>query len=40
MVTRTEFRTEIEAAGLVIAEMGDASWDDMPFAMYAVVKRG
>ena len=40
MVTRTEFRTEIEAAGLVIAEMGDTSWDDMPFAMYAVVKRG
>ena len=40
IVTRDEFREEIERAGLVIAEMGDTSWDDTPFAMYAVVKRG
>lgn len=40
IVTREEFRREIERAGLVIAEMGDTSWDDTPFAMYALVKRG
>ena len=40
IVTRDEFREEIERAGLAIAEMGDTSWDDTPFAMYAVVKRG
>ena len=38
--TRETFRREIESAGLVIAEMGDTSWDDTPFAMYAIVKRG
>ena len=40
MVTRETFRREIESAGLVIAEMGDTSWDGTPFAMYAIVKRG
>ena len=40
IVTRDEFREEIERAGLVIAEMGDTAWDDTTFAMYAVVKRG
>ena len=40
IVTRETFRRELEAAGLVIAEMGDTSWDDTPFAMYAIVKRG
>lgn len=40
IVTREEFREEIERAGLAIAEMGNTSWDDTPFAMYAVVKRG
>ena len=40
IVTRETFRREIESAGLVIAEMGDTSWDDTPFAMYAIVKRG
>ena len=40
IVTRDEFREEIERVGLAIAEMGDTSWDDTPFAMYAVVKRG
>ena len=40
IVTRADFREEIERAGLAIAEMGDTSWDDTPFAMYAVVKRG
>lgn len=40
IVTRAEFREEIERAGLAIDEMGDTSWDDTPFAMYAVVKRG
>lgn len=40
IVTREEFCREIEGAGLVIAEMGDTSWDDTPFAMYALVKRG
>lgn len=39
MVTRGEFRAEIERAGLAVAEMGGTSWDGMPFAMYAVVKR-
>lgn len=40
IVTRADFRAEIERAGLTIAEMGDTSWEDTPFAMYAVVKRG
>lgn len=40
IVTREEFRAELIRAGLGIAEMGDTSWDDAPFAMYAVVKRG
>ncbi|MBE5811722.1 MAG: class I SAM-dependent methyltransferase [Clostridiales bacterium] len=40
IVTRDDFRREIEGAGLVITEMGDAVWDDVPFAMYAIVKRG
>lgn len=40
IVTRSDFRAELEGAGLAIAEMGDTSWDDTPFAMYAVVKRG
>ena len=40
IVTREDLRAEIERAGLIIAEMGDTSWDDTPFAMYAVVKRG
>jgi SAM-dependent methyltransferase len=40
IVTREDFRREIEAAGLIIAEMGDTAWDDTPFAMYAIVKRG
>lgn len=40
IVTRADFRAEIERAGLAIAEMGDAAWDDTPFAMYAIVKRG
>ena len=40
IVTRETFRREIEAAGLIIAEMGDTSWDGTPFAMYAIVKRG
>ena len=40
IVTREEFREEIGRAGLEIVEMGDTSWDDTPFAMYAVVKRG
>lgn len=40
IVTRNEFRREIEGAGLSIAEMGDTAWDDTPFAMYAIVKRG
>lgn len=40
IVTREELRGEIRQAGLGIAEMGDTSWDDMPFAMYAVVKKG
>ena len=40
MVTRETFRREIEDAGLIIAEMGDTSWDGTPFAMYAIVKRG
>ena len=38
--TREEFRSELIRAGLEIAEVGDTSWDDAPFAMYAVVKRG
>ena len=40
IVTREEFRAELIRAGLKIAELGDTSWDDAPFAMYAVVKRG
>lgn len=40
IVTREELRGEIRQAGLEMAEMGDTSWDDMPFAMYAVVKKG
>ncbi len=40
IVSRAEFRAEMERAGLCIAEIGDTAWDDMPFAMYAVVKRG
>ena len=40
IVTRADFRAEIERAGLHIAEMGDTAWDGTPFAMYAVVKRG
>ena len=40
IVTRADFRVEIEQAGLAIAEMGDAAWDGTPFAMYAIVKRG
>lgn len=39
IVTREEFRAELERAGLTIAEMGDTAWDDTPFAMYAAVKR-
>lgn len=40
IVTREEFRREIEAAGLIVAEVGDTAWDDAPCAMYAIVKRG
>ena len=40
IVPRADFRREIEGAGLTIAEMGDTAWDDTPFAMYAIVKRG
>lgn len=40
IVTREEFRREIEAAGLIIAEMGDTAWDDAASTMYAIVKRG
>ena len=40
IVTRVEFREELTRAGLEIVELGDTSWDDTPFAMYAVVKRG
>ena len=40
IVTRADFRREIEGAGLVITEMGDSAWDDTPFVMYAIVKRG
>lgn len=40
IVTRAEFRQELIRAGLEIVELGDTSWDDAPFAMYAVVKRG
>lgn len=40
IVTRAEFREEMTRAGLEIAELGNTSWDDAPFAMYAVVKRG
>lgn len=40
IVTRAEFRNELCRAGLEMVEMGDTSWDDTPFAMYAVVKRG
>lgn len=40
IVTRDEFRNELTRAGLEIVELGDTSWDDAPFAMYAVVKRG
>lgn len=40
IVTREEFRQELTRAGLLVVEMGDTSWDDAPFAMYAVVKRG
>ena len=40
IVTREDFRAEIERAGVVIAEIGDTAWDGTPFAMYAVVKRG
>ncbi len=39
IVTRADFRREIECAGLAIAEMGDTVWDGSPFAMYAVVTR-
>lgn len=40
IVSRAEFWEELIRAGLEIVEMGDTSWDDAPFAMYAVVKRG
>lgn len=40
MVTRPAFREEIERVGLTVAELGDTVWDDTPFAMYAVVRRG
>jgi len=40
IVTRAEFREELARAGLEIVEMGSTSWDDAPFAMFAVVKRG
>ncbi len=40
IVTRDDFCREMEGAGLTIAEMGDTAWDDTPFAMYAIVKRG
>lgn len=40
IVTREHLREELSRAGLAIAGMGDTAWDDMPFAMYAVVKRG
>ena len=40
IVTREEFREELTRAGLVIQELGNTEWDDTPFAMYAVVKRG
>lgn len=39
IVTRKEFIREIERADLAIDEMGNTSWDDTPFAMYAVVKK-
>lgn len=40
IVTWAEFREELTRAGLTIAEWGSTCWDDTPFAMYAVVKRG
>ena len=40
IVTRDDFCREMEGAGLTIVEMGDTAWDDTPFAMYAIVKRG
>lgn len=39
IVTREEFREEIQRADLHIAEMGNTSWDDAPFAMYAIVRK-
>ncbi|MBQ4580575.1 MAG: class I SAM-dependent methyltransferase [Clostridia bacterium] len=39
IVTRDEFREEIQRVGLHIAEMGNTSWDDAPFAMYAIVRK-
>ena len=39
IVTREDFRREIEHAGLAIAEMGNTAWDGAPFALYAVVTR-
>ena len=39
VVTRDELCGEIERAGLMTADLGDTCWDDIPFAMYAVVKR-
>ena len=40
IVTRAEFRAELTHAGFKMIEIGDTSWDDAAFNMYAVVKRG
>lgn len=40
MVTWEEFREELTRAQLEIVELGNTSWDDSDFSMYAVVKRG
>lgn len=40
IVTQEEFRAELTCAGLDVIELGNTSWDDAPFAMYAAVKRG
>jgi len=40
VVSRETFRAELLRAGLTVEELGDTAWDDVPAAMYAVVKRG
>ena len=39
LVTWEELSGELAEAGLAVAEKGNTSWDDAPFAMYALVKR-